>query len=87
VRLGDGLLVTVHAPADEIAKRLPWGAGALEPIDPHHYEYRTSDDNLEWLALRVAMLGADVDVHEPPELIAQLNVLARRLQRAADDGD
>jgi hypothetical protein len=65
VRLGDGLLVTVHAPADEIAKRLPWGAGALEPIDPHHYEYRTSDDNLEWLALRVAMLGADVDVHEP----------------------
>jgi hypothetical protein len=32
------------------------------------------------------MLGADVDVHEPPELIAQLNVLARRLQRAADGG-
>jgi hypothetical protein len=29
------------------------------------------------------MLGADVDVHEPPELIEQLNVLGGRLQRAA----
>jgi predicted DNA-binding transcriptional regulator YafY len=75
--------VTVHAPADEIAARLPFVAGALEPIDPHRCEYRTSDDDLEWLAIRIAMLGADVDVHEPPELVAQLNELARRLQRAA----
>ena len=77
--------VTVHAAADEIAKRLPWVAGALEPIDAHSCEYRTSDDDLEWLALRIAMLGADVDVHEPPELIAQLNALAGRLRRAAGD--
>jgi predicted DNA-binding transcriptional regulator YafY len=75
--------VTVHAPAEEIATRLPYVAGSLEPIDAHRCEYRTSDDDLEWLALRIAMLGAEVDVHEPPELIAQLNVLARRLRRAA----
>jgi hypothetical protein len=29
------------------------------------------------------MLGVDVDVHEPPELIAHLRALARRLRRAA----
>ena len=75
--------VTVHAPAAEIAFRLPWLAGALEPIDEHRCEYRTSDDDLEWLALRVAMLGADVDVHGPPELAAELNALAERLLRAA----
>jgi predicted DNA-binding transcriptional regulator YafY len=75
--------VTVHAPADAIAARLPWVAGALEPIDAERCEYRTSDDDLEWLALRIAMLGVDVDVHEPPELIAQLGVLAGRLHRAA----
>jgi predicted DNA-binding transcriptional regulator YafY len=75
--------VTVHASADEIASRLPYVAGALEPIDAHRCEYRTSDDDLEWLALRVAMLGVDVDVHEPPELVAQLKALARRLRRAA----
>jgi predicted DNA-binding transcriptional regulator YafY len=74
--------VTVHAPADEVARRLPWVAGALEPIDEARCEYRTADENLEWLALRVAMLGVDVEVHEPPELIEQLGVLADRLRRA-----
>jgi predicted DNA-binding transcriptional regulator YafY len=76
--------VTVHASADDIAARLPWVSGALEPIDAHRCEYRTSDDDLEWLAIRIAMLGVDVDVHEPPELVAQLSVLARRLRRAAE---
>ena len=74
--------VTVHAPADEIAKRIPWVAGALEPIDAQTCEYRTSDDNLGWLAIRIAMLGVDVEVHEPPELIEELRALAGRLSRA-----
>jgi predicted DNA-binding transcriptional regulator YafY len=75
--------VTVHASADEIADRASWLAGAVEPIDSDRCEYRTSDDDLVWLALRLAMLGVDIDVHEPPELIAELDVLARRLRRAA----
>ncbi len=75
--------VTVHAPAAEIAKRLRWTAGSLEPLDARRCEYRTSDDDLEWLAIRIVMLGVDVEVHEPPELIDQLDVLARRLGRAA----
>jgi len=74
--------VTVHASADEVAKRVPYAASALEPIDEHRCAYRTSDDDLEWLALRVAMLGFDVDVHEPPELVTLLRGLARRLNRA-----
>ena len=75
--------VTVHAAAGEIVRRLPHLAGGLTPIDAHRCEYRTSDVDLEWLALRIAMLGVDVDVHEPPELIAHLRALARRLRRAA----
>jgi predicted DNA-binding transcriptional regulator YafY len=75
--------VTVRAPAEEVAARLPWLAGALEPIDARSCEYRTSDDDLEWLAIRVAMLGADIEVHKPRELIAQLELLAARLWRAA----
>jgi hypothetical protein len=31
----------------------------------------------------VAMLGVEVEVHEPPELITELRALARRLNRAA----
>jgi predicted DNA-binding transcriptional regulator YafY len=79
--------VTVHAPADEIAKRLPWVAGSLESIDAHRCEYRTSDYDLEWLAIRIAMLGVDFEVHEPPELVTHLDALARRLSRAAGDHD
>jgi predicted DNA-binding transcriptional regulator YafY len=75
--------VTVHASADDLARRVPFLGGTLTPIDAHRCEYRASEDDLEWLALRIAMLGADFDVHEPPELIAQLGVLARRIGRAA----
>src|SRR4051794_20998411 len=50
--------VTVHAAMEEIQARLPWLAGSLTRLGPARCEYRTSDDNLEWLAIRVAMLGA-----------------------------
>jgi predicted DNA-binding transcriptional regulator YafY len=76
--------VTVHAPAEEVANRHPYLAGALTAIDSQSCEYRTSDDDLEWLALRIAMLGVDIEVREPPELIEQLRVLARRLEAAGD---
>jgi predicted DNA-binding transcriptional regulator YafY len=74
--------VTVHAPAEEIAARMPYVAAGLTPIDAHRCEYRTTEDDLDWLAVRIAMLGVEVEVHEPPELIAQLQVLAARLARA-----
>jgi len=75
--------VTVHAAADEVAARLPWTASALTPIDAQRCEYRTEDDDLDWLALRIVMLGADVDVHAPPELAPALRAIAGRLERAA----
>jgi predicted DNA-binding transcriptional regulator YafY len=74
--------VTVHAPADALARRLPWVAGSLEPIDEERCEYRAADESLEWLAIRIAMLGYDVEVHEPPELAPHLEALADRLRRA-----
>ena len=46
----------------------------------------TGDDDLGWLAMRIAMLGVDVEVHEPPELIEHLGELAQRLLRATGSG-
>ena len=60
----------------------PGSPRALEPIDAQRCEYRTSDDDLGWLAIRIAMLGVEVEVHEPPELIEEVKALARRLNRA-----
>jgi predicted DNA-binding transcriptional regulator YafY len=75
--------VTLHAPIEELRERVParWG-GELEPIDAGSCEYRTGDDDLDWLALRIAMLGVEFEVHEPPELAGPLSELARRVDRA-----
>lgn len=75
--------VTLHVAAGEIAKRVPSHMGSVEPIDAHSCEFRTRDYDLSWLALRIAMLGVDFEVHEPPELSDHLRTLADRLRRAA----
>ena len=75
--------LTLHASADELTKRLPRYWGPFEPLADDRCEYRTGDDNLEWLAARITMLGVDFEVHEPPELIAHLQALSERFARAA----
>ena len=74
--------VTLHAAAEELRERVPARWGELEPIDERRCEYRTGDDDLDWLALRIAMLGVEFEVHEPPELAEGLRALARRVERA-----
>jgi predicted DNA-binding transcriptional regulator YafY len=74
--------LTLHAAAEEIAARVPSYWGSVTPVDEHSCEYRTGDDDLGWLALRVAMLGVEFELHEPPELADHLRALADRLERA-----
>jgi predicted DNA-binding transcriptional regulator YafY len=75
--------VTLHAPAEQVRSRAPSHWGTIQPIDARSCEYRTGDDDLAWLSLRIAMLGVDFDVHEPPELAEHLLALSERLRRAA----
>jgi predicted DNA-binding transcriptional regulator YafY len=75
--------LTLHAPAEQIRKRVPAHMGTVEAIDEQTCEFRTGDDDLDWLGVRIAMLGVDFDLHEPPELAEHLLALAARLQRAA----
>jgi predicted DNA-binding transcriptional regulator YafY len=75
--------VTLHVAAEEIASSVPPYWGTIEPIDAQSCEFRTGDDDLGWLALRIAMLGVDFTVHEPPELAEHFRALADRLGRAA----
>ncbi len=74
--------VTLHTSATAAREHLPSQWGTIEPIDERTCEYRTGDDDLDWLALRIAMLGVDFDVAEPPELVKHLRRLARRVERA-----
>ena len=77
--------VTLHASADALGERARSAWGTIEAIDDSTCEFRAGDDNLDWLALRVAMLGVDFDVHEPPELAEHLREMGRRLGRAGRD--
>jgi len=74
--------VILAAPAEQIRDSLPGGWGSVESIDDRSCGYRTGDDDLDWLALRIAMLGADFEIVEPPELVERLRALADRVGRA-----
>ena len=76
-------VVTVHLPAEELRRRFGAGWGAVTPIDDATCEFRTGDDDLRWLALRLAMIDAEMEVRDPPELRDRLRDLAARLGRAA----
>ncbi len=73
--------VTVHAPAGELEQRRHlWGT--VEARGEDRCEYRTTDDSLDWLAMRIGMLGVDFEVLEPPELVERFEQLAQRFGRA-----
>jgi predicted DNA-binding transcriptional regulator YafY len=76
--------VTLQAPADELRARFPGMWGTLEPLTARTCEYRGGDDSLDWLALRIAGLGVDFEVHEPPALAERCRELGARLARAGD---
>jgi hypothetical protein len=76
--------VTVHAPAGEMAERVPTFLGiAVEPVDDRTCRLGVGADTPQVLALHLGLLGVDFEVHEPPELIDELRRLADRCIRAA----
>jgi predicted DNA-binding transcriptional regulator YafY len=77
--------VTLHAPAAEVRRR-PYLWGQVAEVDENTCEYRTSDDSLDWLAMRIGMLGVAFAVHEPPELVARFELLASRFSAACGGG-
>jgi predicted DNA-binding transcriptional regulator YafY len=76
-------VATLHAPVEEVAARLGNSSGELEPIDERSCRLHSGTDTLEWFAFRLAMVGCEFDVHEPPELAEYLRALGARVTRAA----
>jgi predicted DNA-binding transcriptional regulator YafY len=70
--------VTVECAAAEIEGRR-WLGGDITPLGENRCELRTSDDHLDWLAMRIAMLPVPYTVHEPPELIERLAAIGERI--------
>lgn len=74
-------------PAEVVAARLPSWLGAPEPLDTGGCRLRaTAGDRVEWLAVRLAMLGCEFTVEEPDELVQCVRRLGARLTRAGEGG-
>ena len=76
-------VVTLHAPVEQMATRLGSSAERLEPLDEHSCLLHTRPDSLDWLAIRLATLGCEFEVHRPPALADFLRTLGARVTRAA----
>src|SRR3954447_8740142 len=76
--------VTFTAPAETVATRVPSWLGTPEPIDEGTCRLRgRTSDAVDWLAVRLALLGYEFTVREPDELAEKVRELGGRLVRAA----
>ncbi|WP_329496241.1 YafY family protein [Kitasatospora herbaricolor] len=78
-------VATVFAPAEEVLRRFP-RADEVLPLDGRSCRLQSREDSLEWLAMRLLMLGCEFEVHEPPELADHLRALGARATRATAGG-
>lgn len=74
--------VTLHAPLEEITKRVPPSAGVLQAVDDRSCLLQTGSHSLEGIAIHLLWLGVPFRVHEPAELIAHIRGLSARLNNA-----
>jgi predicted DNA-binding transcriptional regulator YafY len=73
--------LTLHVPAEVAAERITPTSGLVEPIDDRTCTLHIGAKSLDELAIWLAVIGFDFDVHEPPELVDHLHGLAERLAR------
>ncbi|MFD0505902.1 helix-turn-helix transcriptional regulator [Streptomyces chiangmaiensis] len=75
---------TFAAPANVVAARLPHWFDAPEPLDEDSCRlHGATTDSMEWLAVRLAMIGCEFTVHRPDELVTRIRDLGDLLSRAA----
>jgi predicted DNA-binding transcriptional regulator YafY len=80
--------VVARGPLDGVRAMVRWIDADVEPIDEDSCRVRLRAESLEWLASMVAMIAVvfDIEVDQPPELVARIGELTRRLERASTRG-
>jgi hypothetical protein len=74
--------VTVFASAAAMKARFSAALGRFEPLSDKRCELRTGSNDLTDLVRFLVTLDAEFVAHEPPELIAHLRQVSKRLARA-----
>ncbi|MFI7501271.1 helix-turn-helix transcriptional regulator [Streptomyces sp. NPDC049687] len=76
--------VVFQGPLESVAARLPAGMG--QPVEDGEGTCRlrgSTSDPVEWLAVRLAMVGCEFSVRAPGELVEHVRELGGRLTRAS----
>lgn len=72
--------ITLHVPLDEAAERLREHLGDGELIAEGSFtRWRSAEDTVAWLAIRLLLLDCSFDVHAPPVLQSHLDVIRERI--------
>ncbi len=74
--------VILHAPMEQVAQRVPYAFGRLEPLDERRCLLHTGSGWLDGLAVYIASIGVEFEAVEPPEFVAAVRRLADRFARA-----
>jgi predicted DNA-binding transcriptional regulator YafY len=70
----------------ELASRIPRWCGVLEVLDEESCALSTGADSIEVLAAQLVLTGADFEILDAPEFVAELREIATRLTRATRTG-
>jgi predicted DNA-binding transcriptional regulator YafY len=73
----------LHLPAQAAAERLPPTVGHIQADGDHACILHTGAESPDVLAIYVAILGAEFEILDPPQLAEHILALAGRLTRAA----
>ena len=73
----------LHLPAQAAAQRLPPTVGHIQADGEHACILHTGAESPDVLAIYVAILGAEFEILDPPQLAEHILALAGRLARAA----
>ena len=76
--------ITLHAPAQVAADRLPPTVGAIEAVDERTCLLHTGSNSLDEIAIYVGLAGFRFQVHDPPELITRVRELSAQLAEATE---
>lgn len=74
--------ITLHAPAEAVADRIPPTAGLVEALDESTSRLHTGANDLDGIAVHIGLLGFEFQVDGPPELVDHMRALADRIHRA-----
>ncbi len=74
--------VTLHAPIAVVGERIPPTVGTLQALDEHTCQLEAGGNRLEEIAIYIAAIGVDFEIHHPPELTTHVRELVERFARA-----